>query len=182
METRALVTQPTYNPAQWHACVDHDYMTCRDGVNCYSYALNAPQYYWSVPGHGFVREVAQEYYREFVAFFETYAIDAVRRALLDGAAHDGLLPVDGDDEREGYYRVALVFAAGNNSDFHWYRQDDSGLWSHKNGWHPATNKDDDGRLITDPQTATRHDYPIFGGYFLVPNTGIVLTKTFAAAS
>jgi len=44
-------------------------------------------------------------------------------------------------------------------DFHFMRKDSNGHWSHKAGEAPATNKDANGALITDPKTA-----PISGQY------------------
>jgi len=54
----------------------------------------------------------------------------------------------------GYYLVALVTAPGY--DYHWLRQDANGMWSHKPGWSPATNRDSAGKLIHDPRTAKLH--------------------------
>ena len=41
----------------------------------------------------------------------------------------------------GYYLIALVVARGAKGDYHWLRQDDSGLWSHKPGHLQATNRE-----------------------------------------
>ena len=40
-----------------------------------------------------------------------------------------------------------------DEDYHWYRLDDNGLWSHKPGSTSATNLDGDGNLISDPRNA-----------------------------
>jgi hypothetical protein len=61
-------------------------------------------------------------------------------------------------------KIALV--VDPNVDFHWYRQDAGGTWSHKPGQTPAVNVDASGRPITDPRTANR-DYTSTGG----PNYG-----------
>jgi hypothetical protein len=58
------------------------------------------------------------------------------------------------------WKVALVIAPGD--DFHWYRQDADGTWSHKPGGTPATQSDASGNPITDPRTADR-DYRGVGG-------------------
>lgn len=63
--------------------------------------------------------------------------------------------------------IALVVWPGN--DFHWYRRDDNGLWSHKIGSDPASNKDSSGKIIEDPVRADRGDYTRFCGYFKVEN-------------
>lgn len=51
-------------------------------------------------------------------------------------------------------------------DFHWYRLDDNGLWSQKPGIGPATNKDGNGDLITDPRKAVNLE-PILLNYKFV---------------
>lgn len=61
--------------------------------------------------------------------------------------------------------VALVIAPGD--DFHWYRQDDDGTWSHKPGRTEATNRDNAGRVIHDPRRADRGAYTEFCGCFCV---------------
>ena len=69
----------------------------------------------------------------------------------------------------GTYKVALV--AGIDSygrlDYHWYRQDSDGLWSHKRGTTSITRLDNSGDLIVDPQTADRDFYTEFLGYYAV---------------
>jgi len=88
----------------------------------------------------------------------------------------------------GTYKVALVIdpktsELDNNNDFHWYRQNDDGTWSHKPGGCMVTNEDGDSGLppddrddeedfvIFDPDTANRNNgssnYSWFVGYFQV---------------
>jgi len=72
----------------------------------------------------------------------------------------------------GTYKIALVIAnipPSADADYHWYRQNPDGTWSHKPGTTPVTNKDGAGAIITDPATANRTSgdliYDEFGGYF-----------------
>jgi hypothetical protein len=76
--------------------------------------------------------------------------------------------------------VALFFKDHpNNFDLHWYRKDDNGTWSHKNGWQVVSNKDASGNALTVvAKESPDSDFPIFGSYFLVPRQGIKLTKKF----
>ena len=60
----------------------------------------------------------------------------------------------------GYYRIAL-FRNKAGREFHFYREDSNGYWSHKNGWRKATNKDCRGELIKDPRKAVRGIYEFF---------------------
>jgi hypothetical protein len=59
--------------------------------------------------------------------------------------------------------VALVIAPG--IDYHWYRRGTDGFWTHKMGPTPATNLDNSGHTITNPETADRGMYTVFAGYF-----------------
>lgn len=43
-------------------------------------------------------------------------------------------------------------------DFHWYRLDQGGLWSHKPGQTRAKQEDERGRVITDPRKAATARY------------------------
>ncbi|WP_407435357.1 hypothetical protein [Treponema sp.] len=52
--------------------------------------------------------------------------------------------------KKGNWKVALVI---RNDDYHWYRQNEDGTWSHKPGSTPVKNTDDEGNLITDPREA-----------------------------
>jgi hypothetical protein len=76
--------------------------------------------------------------------------------------------------KPGYYPVALVSDPG--VDYHWYRLDSNGRWSHKPGNTDATDVDASGNLITDPKTADRdygrYNYSTFCGYFYVPSAGM----------
>jgi hypothetical protein len=62
-------------------------------------------------------------------------------------------------EECNYYKVGLYIDDNNKDDvdFHFYRQNRDGYWSHKPGSNLVTNKDADGKLITDPDKANR-DY------------------------
>lgn len=111
---------------------------------------------------------------------KVYSDDVYFAAVKAGARADGLVPVkDPSKPHPGYYVVALVFRPGGGSqmrDFHWYRLDKSGTWSHKMGDLNATAIDGMGGVIEDPAKLrskfSNHGYGIFGGYWLVPNTGL----------
>ena len=79
----------------------------------------------------------------------------------------------------GYSKVALV--VHNGTDYHWYRQDKGGLWSHKDGSNPVKNYDASNQKIFNPQNCDRNygedlNYKQFCGFFCVnreeiPNLG-----------
>ena len=62
--------------------------------------------------------------------------------------------------------VALVYAS-DGTDYHWYRRDDDGIWSHKMGVTPVTRWDNSGNAITNPELCDRGIYDIFLGYYEV---------------
>ena len=80
-------------------------------------------------------------------------------------------PIDCDTGcgcRDCCHQVALVVAPGRGfNDYHWYRRDRDGKWSHKPGSTPATNLDSSGNPITDPRTADRGLYTVFCGCYCV---------------
>ena len=75
---------------------------------------------------------------------------------------------------EGFYRVALFLLNRKDNhhltlnDFHFYRQDSNGFWSHKDGWRKATNKDKHGRLIRDPEIVENENESKLCTYFIFP--------------
>jgi len=75
----------------------------------------------------------------------------------------------------GFSKIAAVIDA--KRDYHFYRQDLNGNWSHKPGSTDVTNLDAKGRLITNPELAARNynrdptdtlNYNLFCGYMCIP--------------
>lgn len=79
----------------------------------------------------------------------------------------------------GYSKIALVVSP--KDDYHFYRQDSNGYWSHKPGSMPVTNKDSSGNLISNPEIASRDysgenggvNYERFCSYLCIPRNGAV---------
>jgi len=85
---------------------------------------------------------------------------------------------------EGERKVAVVIqdkSVGINpktrkknwNDYHWYRQEPDGSWTHKRGAKKTEDKDASGKPIKDPSKADRNypgtpDYDKFCGYLCVP--------------
>lgn len=66
----------------------------------------------------------------------------------------------------GMYKIAFVYS---NDDFHYYRQNPDGTWSHKRGGHPVKNYDESDNIIIDPQNCDRGPYIHWYGYYAVKN-------------
>ena len=68
-------------------------------------------------------------------------------------------------------RGVLVFGPGR--DYHWYRQDSTGCWSHKPGSTAVRNVDNAGSTISDPMTCNRGPYTDFCTY-MVTKRGVII--------
>lgn len=143
-----------YNPKFWNEIKDY--------ANCYAYALNVKSKQWRhklQPG-----EVSS---RIFKTLSCRDIIDAAKR---DMPGFKYKLRRSSYGEKPGYreYKVALVVGS---RDYHWYRQDKDGGWSHKRGLTELSYKDASGKYIYDPKECDRDygsvNYPTFCGYYII---------------
>ena len=145
---------PQYNPAAWNDANGIQYNN-----NCYNYGCDIQTGTYAQPGLA----TGNEYNN----------VDC--HDVGNGAQSDGLVPVDCDEGcgcKECCHQVALVIAPG--FDFHWYRKDRDGRWSHKIGGAPAKNVDESGNIITDPLTADRGAYTVFCGCYCVCKSKVTI--------
>ena len=153
--------RPLYEPEVWN----------QDGViktaNCYAYAVDDPFGHYRKPSPfqpGRVLPLPGEAQSKDISALSVKEITKL-------AVGDGLIKAPDDaPEKAGYYLVALTIRPG--VDFHWYRKDMDGTWSHKPGTTPVSKVDDSGKPITNPELADRGKYTDFGGYFYVPRGGM----------
>lgn len=118
--------------------------------NCYCYALDVFKAAWCQPGAGSGVNVDQN--------GMTCAL--LKKAIIaDGAKEVTAAQALNTKAPTGHYIAMLVRPQSScnfarcQPDFHFMRKDSNGLWSHKSGESPATNKDNNGALIKDPKTA-----------------------------
>ncbi len=76
-----------------------------------------------------------------------------------------------DSCKPEFYKGAMVVAP--NRDYHYYRLNDEGIWSHKPGYKHSTIYDSENNIIIDPKLAARDygstlNYKDFCGYYCVP--------------
>lgn len=140
---------PVYNPAIWNtpAVQPHN--------NCYNYANNQITNTFAQPG------------RATGHMYTALTCPSVQAgALSDGLVGHGnfTTPLGAN---HGWY-VALVIWPG--LDYHWYRQDKVGCWSHKPGGTAARNVDNAGHAISDPKTCNRGPYTVFCTYMITKRT------------
>lgn len=142
---------PEYRPRMWD---EHWALLHRN--NCYNYALNEPTDTFAQPGR---------------AHDVSMGAGRVCEDVIRAACADGLRPVESPDTplNNGHY-VALVLAP--EYDYHWYRLDAGGIWSHKPGHTRVRNWDNDRKPITSPETCARDPYVKFCGYFVADETGV----------
>jgi hypothetical protein len=132
---------PVYDPAYWNG--DPTRLTHN---NCYNYANNHATNTFAQPG----RATGHMY----------TALDCAH--VRPAAESDGLHTVPNFSANTPGWYVALVIWPGN--DYHWYRQDKNGCWSHKPGGTAARNIDNAGHTISDPKTCNRGPYTVFCTY------------------
>lgn len=141
---------PAYDPGYWN----NDPTRLRNN-NCYNYANNKATNTFAQPGRA-----------------SGHQLTALTCPNVNAAAvSDGLVNIPNFNASIPGWYVALVIWPGR--DYHWYRQDKVGCWSHKPGSTNARNVDSSGNRITDPATCDRGPYTNFCTYMTTkPNANI----------
>jgi hypothetical protein len=142
-----MVEFGAYNPNFWNS---DPYV--QRWNNCYNYASNKRTNTFAQPGRGSGH------------MYTAITCPAVSQAALSDGLHQRFVCFP--DSEKPRYLVALVVAPGPGFiDYHWYRKNSEGFWSHKPGGTAARNVDNSNRIITDPATCNRGPYTQFCGYF-----------------
>lgn len=173
--------EPTYDPQRYNRLQGD-----RESHNCYAYAFD----YLQRPKKGcsdtscpapYPQPGRASGYKKWSKVDGKRCPDLMARLMGDikgiqiGATFDTPCP-------KGMRKIATV--VDPNEDYHFYRQDRSGMWSHKPGGRPVTNKDASGRPIYDPSLAYRItkeanlNYHQFCGFQCIPVTHKGKKKTF----
>ncbi|ECJ2543104.1 RHS repeat protein, partial [Salmonella enterica subsp. salamae] len=119
-----------FDPDFWN-----DFGTRRSN-NCYSYAIDRPFITTDHP-----------------LLFQTPK-DLTCSGIEKNLENSGIQKTDSSGRcPDGYHKIALFIALGK--DFHFYRQDSNGTWSHKRGTGEISNIDAVGNIINDPDKAVR---------------------------
>lgn len=174
-----------YEPHKWNEKDQLQYST-----NCYAYALDflGKVTYGKLenkiifpikckPQPGVIAKLSNNIIKT-KKNLDNFKINIVQNALLDaksgGYCFKQLANVN-DFCPPGTWKVALVVAPPKN-DFHWYRQNPDGTWSHKPGGNKVTNLDASNKKIFNPKNCNRNygprfNYCEFVGFFAVgPST------------
>lgn len=151
--------EKTYDTSLWN------YYPAINNNNCYAYSINN-----QVHDNGYIWYKQQP--GEYSGHSLTSADLSTNGKIAQYTRYD-LLQYGGDFIQvsrdsvcsPGRYKVALVVEPG--IDYHWYRQNSDGTWSHKQGTSAVKNKDNSNYTICDPFTCDRGNYTLFIGYFEV---------------
>ena len=165
---------PKYMPNLWN---NLDKNT-KDNTNCYSYAFDRMEVNADKklqPG-----ELS-------TGKFNSYNCDEILNKLRSDYNTFNIIQVPKNYKPPcNHYKIALVIDdLGDEQDYHFYRQDSDGYWSHKPGKEEVRRVDASENLITDPETADRNydknddnnnnetdnNYYKFCGYYSVPYQG-----------
>lgn len=171
--------EPNYNPEKYNKNA-----SIRRSHNCFSYAFNVvdPKRIKEcqengdetciVPYHqpgakaGYTKEMRYKSFRR-CGIVEKMMMDDVKPMYKTGFENRC---------RVGFSKIALV--TDPSDDYHFYRQDSNGTWSHKPGSSNVSSTDADNFPIVDPRTASRDytekgsnlNYTNFCGFYCVPRS------------
>lgn len=134
--------EPKYNPKRWNE------EKTKYNHNCFAYVLNALASKRSgKPQPGYYSGSYNDGNYNCASFYKRLKRDMPAMYITKFA----------DQCAPGFYKgfIALATKEGDE-DYHFYRQDSSGYWSHKPGRSEATDVDASGNKIKNPATANRH--------------------------
>ena len=166
--------KPKYIPQFWNSLDSN----IKKNTNCYSYAFD--RYEIDAEKKLQPGELSS-------GKFGSYDCNEIINKLREDYNMYDIIQVDKDYKPPcNNYKIALVIDdLGEEQDYHFYRQDMDGYWSHKPGKNNVRRRDASGNLITDPETADRNydgkndnsnnesdnNYYKFCGYYSVPYDG-----------
>ncbi|HEV2740662.1 MAG TPA: hypothetical protein VGU66_19025 [Candidatus Elarobacter sp.] len=143
---------PPYQPNLWNVPNVQPYN------NCYNYANNQITNTFAQPGRAHGKIIT--------------SMDC--NTVMLCAIADGLTQTQGFNaplgSGAGWYVALVIWPL---EDYHWYRQDADGCWSHKTGGAAATNLDNSGNQISDPQTCDRGEYTTFCTYMITSSHVVI---------
>ena len=152
-----ILLEPPYDPGKWN-----NDPTIREQNNCYNYGNDKITNTFAQPGKGSGVEGPTP-------------PDCAGTGAA--AERDGLTRISDPSSTpiEGHFIALVIAPFPSQPDFHWYRRDDNGMWSHKRGAFPAQNTDFKDELISSPEACDRGPYTIFCGYYhTIPANVVIL--------
>jgi hypothetical protein len=153
--------EPTYNPNYWN-----NNKNIKNNNNCYSYSVNNKNHQFGKPQPGYFarfNHIQNNQYK--CAYFFKRILNDIPSVYLTSFKQKC---------KKGFNKAFFAIDSNKNEhDYHFYRQDNNQLWSHKPGTTNVINYDADYKIIKNPYTANRnysaynYDKPCF--FFCVNN-------------
>jgi len=138
-------SEPKFEPNRWN-----NIENIKNNHNCYAYVLNTivhkrngkpqPGYFSNFPPLKSSDYICQTFYQRLKKDIPSLYLITFDRGCKRGF-YKGFLALDPKVE---------------DQDYHFYRQDDNGYWSHKPGRQDAINYDADNKFIKNPLKANRN--------------------------
>lgn len=140
---------PSYNPSFWNS--GNIQLT----NNCYSYAWDRPE---NPEGAKPRRKPCKPQPGGFICDDRMQDRSTCQK-IISHSIRDGMKRLKDGECPPCMRKVFLVMGDNREgkADYHWYRQDADGMWSHKPGTSFITNLDASGNLISNPESADRDD-------------------------
>lgn len=166
--------EPPFNPEKWNTKQE-----IRETHNCFAYAMNIhdPKQKeacrliknCNVPFH---QPGSASAYPKFGSNKLKTCSDMVQRILGDNPTIKRV----SFEKKCPAHTSKIAIVVDPDEDYHFYRQDSNGYWSHKPGGTPVTNLDADKSVIYNPALANRNytsknsnlNYDIFCSFLCVP--------------
>lgn len=171
--------KPEFQPNIWNSNTN-----LKNSHNCYAYFLNDINHTLNdiygnesednkkilnpQPGHycGMTKRVDYK---------ETTCESLIERVKCD---NENIKVIDSSNDNfdcgPNHYKGSLSIDPGKM--YHFYREDDNGMWSHKDGGNDVTNLDYSGNKIHDPKFSDTGRYSEFCSYFCIPNNNYEKTN------
>lgn len=164
--------EPKYDPALWNTKDE-----VRETHNCFSYAMNVhdPK---QIAACLKSKECEVPYHQPGSAAgqpgFKSDRLKTCSEMVVRILGDNPSIQMVRFEDKCAPQTSKIVIVVDPDEDYHFYRQDTNGFWSHKPGGTKVTNKDQSGRPIYDPKLANRSDkegrldYNVFCSYMCVP--------------
>jgi hypothetical protein len=174
--------EPPYEPNRWNATKE-----IRETHNCFAYAMNVndPKQIVNCRKNkdcnvSFHQPGSASGHNQFSSERDKTCPEMIGRILGDNPGiRQTTFTARCPNETS---KIAIV--VDPKEDYHFFRQDTNGMWSHKPGGTAVTNKDSSQRPIYDPKLANRNylmdgghlNYNMFCSYLCVPRTRVLHLK------
>lgn len=136
-------SEPSFSPKTWNL---------KDNIklnhNCFSYAINAlhskrkgkpqPGYFSGFNGVSDTNYKCDNFYKRLIRDIPSMYLESFNKPC-----------------KPGFFKVFFALDPKSDPDYHFYRQDDTGYWSHKPGRTEITDIDASKKKIINPKKANR---------------------------